>query len=149
MRAFLVAVLCALSVAAHANADSTAPASFIPQSHVGGFLARNLDLASFRNSLGPRRTPTQRTFAALGITPTSTSGHSVVFEEDDWTYRIKILRRGDINGDGLEDLEICFTDKAKEGSYDTQQAMLATRYSASSLVTALHYEVDGCPAYAR
>lgn len=149
MRAFLVATLCVLPVVTHANAGSTTPASFIPQRDVGGFLARNLDLASFRNSLGPRRTPAQRTFASLGITPTSTSGHSVVFEEDDWTYRIKILRRGDINRDGLEDLEICFTDKAKEGSYATQQPMLVTRYSASSLVTALHYEVDGCPAYAK
>jgi len=57
------------------------------------------------------------------------------------------LHRDNINKDGIEDLEVCFTDRAKQGTYSTQQALLVTRYSSSSYVVALRFEVNGCEAY--
>lgn len=148
MTARLLATICTLTFAVHASAG-TAPTSFIPKRDLATFLSQTLDLASFRNSLGQLRTPEQRTLAALGIKPTTVRGNSNVFETEDWTYTMKLLQRADINRDGLEDLEVCFTDKAKQGSYHAQQALLLTRYSASGPTIAVKYEVDGCPEYAK
>lgn len=123
--------------------------SFFPNRGLGDFLVKNFDLASIRSSFGPRRTPATRTFAAFDMGPTKATEEILEFEDASWFYGIRILRRADINGDGIEDLEICFIDKAKEGNYDAQQALLVTRYSASAYAVALNYEVNGCEKFAR
>jgi hypothetical protein len=110
-------------------------------------LVQNLDLATFRSSLGPRISAEKHTFASLGIVATKVTGDGIVFEDAEWFYNIRILRRADINKDGIEDLEVCFTNRAKQGTYSTQQALLVTRYSSSSYAVALRFEVDGCEAY--
>jgi hypothetical protein len=38
---------------------------------------------------------------------------------------------------------------AKQGSYDTQKALLITRYSSSSLAVALSFELHGCETVVR
>lgn len=123
--------------------------SFFPHKGLGHFLANNFDLASIRSSFGPRRTPATRTFAAFDMAPTKVTDDILEFDEPTWYYGIRVLRRADINSDGIEDLEICFIDKAKEGSYDAQQALLVTRYSASTYAVAISYQVDGCEKFAR
>lgn len=65
-------------------------------------------------------------------------------ESNAWVYALRVLRRADINGDGLEDLEVCFTDRSKGGTYSARQSLLVTRYSASAYAVALNYEVFGC-----
>ena len=137
------------SVAVHAADGGVAVTTYFPANGLGPFLARVLDLATFRNSLGPRRDRTHQTFARLGITPTTILPDAVAFDSDEWFYQLRVIRRADINGDGLEDLELCFTDRAKKGSYSAQQPLLVTRYSASSYAVALKYEVEGCPHDAR
>lgn len=147
MKAIVLAVL-GVAMSSVASADNKLQ-SFLPPTDIGVFLSRQLDLASFRNSLGPKRSSTQRTFAALGIEPTKVTENGAEFDSDYWYYSIQVLRRADLNGDGIEDLELCFTDQAKHGTYLSQEPLLVTRYSASGLVVALHFQVDGCADYAK
>lgn len=141
----LVAALSLLACSVHA----ATPETHIPEQDAARFLVDYLDLATFRNSLGPRRTAVNRTFTTLGIAPSFVSETTVVLEDDDWYYSLEILRRTDINRDGIEDLEVCFVDRAKQGTYATQHPILLTRYAASGYVVALQFEVDGCERYVR
>ncbi|MFC0133305.1 hypothetical protein [Massilia eurypsychrophila] len=146
MRPLHHALLAAAFVAAPAcAADLT---SYFPASGAAQFLVANFDLASIRSSFGPRRTLEQRTFASLGLVPTKVTQDEIEFDGADWLYSLKVLRRGDLNGDGIEDLEVCFVDKAKGASYNSQQALLVTRYSDSSLAVALRFAVTGCETFA-
>ncbi len=120
------------------------PTSFFPQRELGKFLAENFDLASVRSSFGPRRTPDLRTFADFGLSPTRSGDDVLEFDGERWFYQLRVLRRGDLNNDGIEDLEVCFTDRAKGGSYDTRKAFLVSRYSDETYAVALNYEVEGC-----
>jgi hypothetical protein len=141
-------LLCFATVEATAAPVANHVRSYFPAKALPAFLVKNLDIASFRNSLGPKRQG-ERTFAELGITPTKIGPDVVEFDSPDWYYRIRVLRREDINRDGIEDLELCFTDRAKQGSYSTQQPLLVTKYSSSMLATALSYEVSGCEEFSR
>ncbi|MDL2357734.1 MAG: hypothetical protein QFF03_20980 [Pseudomonadota bacterium] len=140
----LIAALCTGAGAAAADVKS-----YFPVRDLGRFLVANFDVASIRSSLGPRRSPAQRTFASLGELPTKVSEDLVEFDRPDWYYAIRILRRADINNDGIEDLEVCFIDQPRGATYHSQQALLITRYSDSSLAVALKFEVDGCETFAR
>lgn len=137
------------SVAAMPAANAQPVESFFPDRGIGHFLAEQFDLASIRSSFGQRRTPAKRTFAAFGMEPTKATDDILEFEDPTWYYGIRVLRRADINHDGIEDLEICFVDKAKEGTYDAQQPLLVTRYSASTYAVAISYQVYGCEESAR
>jgi hypothetical protein len=118
--------------------------SYIPRSALESFVAETLDLASFRNSFGPRRTAEQRRFSSFGMTPNRSANGIIQYEDADWIYRIEIGGRGDHNRDGIEDLKLCFEDRAKDGTYSTAQSLLVTRYSNDGLLVALNYEVDAC-----
>jgi hypothetical protein len=133
------------------SASAADVTSHFPARGTAQFLVANFDLASIRSSFGPRRTTMQRTFASLGQLPTKVTDDKVEFDGPDWYYSLQVLRRGDLNRDGIEDLEVCFVDKAKggAGSYDSQQAMLVSRYSDNTLAVALRYEVSGCETFAR
>lgn len=136
---------------------NTAPAaplvSYFPKKDLGRFLANKFDLASIRSSFGPRRTPAQRTFADLGMRPSKATDDVVVFESPgDWLYELKIVGRGDVNSDGIEDLVVCFIDRALNGgTYDTAEGLLITRYAADSYALALSFSVEAgvCENYAR
>ena len=118
--------------------------SYIPSNYLGRFVTDNLDLSTFRNSLGPRRESGMRTFSDFGINPSLLSETKAELTTPDWYYSIEIIKRGDVNGDGVEDLVLCFTDDSREGSYLTRDTILTTRYSDRTLLIALRYEVDGC-----
>ncbi len=118
--------------------------SFFPSAGLGPFLAEHFDLATIRSSLGPRRTHSQRTFAEIGLKPSiATETTLIVAQAGNWLYRLDIIGRRDVNGDGLEDLEVCFTDQAHNGgTYSARQGLLITRYSPTSLAVALSYSLD-------
>lgn len=119
--------------------------SYFPQKNVGLFLAENFDLATIRSSIGPRlRSPGRRTFKDLGMKPSKADDDVLVFDSSgDWRYELKIVARGDVNGDGIEDVEVCFLDRALNGgTYNTSEALLITRYSANSYAIALRYSAD-------
>jgi hypothetical protein len=127
--------------------------SYFPKKELGLFLANRFDLASIRSSFGPRRSPAQRTFADFGMKPSKATEDSVVFDSPgDWLYELKIVGRRDANGDGIEDLEVCFIDHALNGgTYDTSKGLLVTRYSENDYAVALSFSLnDGiCQEYAR
>ena len=118
--------------------------SHFPRNDLGRFLAEKFDLATIRSSLGPRRTPAQRTFAHFGMKPTRSTANGLVIERPgDWFYELRIVSRRDVNGDGIEDLEACFIDRALNGgTYDSAQGLLITRYSADGYAIALHYALE-------
>lgn len=150
MRSTLLVVLSFLFAA---NAYAAPVVSYFPDRDVGQFLAEKFDLASIRSSLGPRRSSAKRTFADLGIKPSTITKDAVVFlSEGDWHYELRIIGRRDVNGDGIEDLEVCFYDQALNGgSYNTAEGLLITRYSKDSYALALSFSLgDGkCPEYAK
>jgi hypothetical protein len=74
--------------------------------------------------------------------------------EDCWLYDIRVLGRGDFNGDGEEEVAICFVDEARNGgSYRTSEPLLLKL--AAGRVFAIDFDVEGepgfesCPRYAR
>ncbi len=147
------AVSCALACLVLTDVKAAPPVSHFPQKDLGLFLASKFDLASIRSSFGPRRSPALRTFDDFGMKPSKATDNMVVFENPgDWRYELKIVGRRDVNGDGIEDLEVCFTDQALNGgSYHTSKGLLVTRYSPDSYAVALSFSInDGlCENYAR
>ncbi|XLZ69289.1 hypothetical protein ABT364_22565 [Massilia sp. SR12] len=126
--------------------------SHFPEHGVGQFLAERFDLASIRSSIGPRRTMAQRTFSDLGMKPTQATDDALIFDSPgDWFYALKIVGRGDVNRDGIEDLEICFIDRSLNGgSYNNAQGLLVTRYTPDGYAVALSFSRDrACPESAR
>ena len=114
--------------------------SFIPTHQVESFIYEKLDLASFRNSLGPSRMPNTHHFSEWGIQPTKIEEGRIEMETCDWFYSIQIIDRRDVNKDGLEDLLIEFFDAAKHGTYRTRNRYLVTRYSSGSCLIAIAFE---------
>lgn len=127
--------------------------SYFPKKNIGQFLAGNLDLASIRSSLGPRRLQALRTFSDFGMKPSKATDDALVFESPgDWLYELSVVGRSDVNDDGIEDLEVCFIDHALNGgTYNTSQGLLITRYSADGYAIALSFSLDDglCENYAR
>lgn len=112
----------------------------IPDENIENFIVQNLNLSSFRNSFGPRRLPGMRRFSGFGIKPTKISDGLIVFDTSDWKYTIKILRKGDENGDGIEDLVITFIDSAKHGTYHTSNNYVLSRFSEKGDLVAIAFE---------
>jgi len=87
------------------------------------------------------------------MTPSKATENALVFETPgNWLYELKIVDRKDVNGDGIEDLEVCFVDQALNGgTYNTSKGLLLTRYSADGYAVALNFSLkDGiCHEYAR
>lgn len=124
--------------------------------HRKGFLpwaADKFDLASICSSFGPRRLPVLRTLSDFGMKPSKATDNILVFESPgDWLYELRIVGRRDVNGDGIEDLEVCFIDRALNGgTYNTSEGLLITRYSADGYAIALSHSLDDgvCENYAR
>lgn len=142
MNNFRIAALAGLVMMGQVHAAPVT--SHFPAHGLGSFLAEQFDLASIRSSFGPRRTPAQRTFADFGMQASRATNDTLVFETPGkWLYELKIVGRRDVNNDGIEDLEVCFTDRALNGgTYDTTSGLLITRYSAGTYAVALSYRLD-------
>lgn len=142
-----------ISVLLSCPVQAATVASHFPNKELGRLLSEKFDLATIRSSFGPRRTPSKRTFTDFGMKASQSTEDTVVFlSPGDWLYELRVVARGDFNGDGIEDLKVCFVDRALNGgSYDTAQGLLLTRYSSDGYVIALSYKLeDGvCPSYAR
>lgn len=134
------------------SANAAQPLSFFPERNLGPFLAKNFDLATIRSSLGPRRSEAQRTFGDMGMRASKATDNSLVFNiPGRWVYELEVLARSDVNGDGIEDLEVCFRERALNGgTYDSSQGLLLTRYSATGYALAIRFGINNsaCPEFA-
>lgn len=148
---FVFSVLAGLLLIGYAQAAPLV--SFLPHKNLGQFLAEKFDLASIRSSFGPRRSPGLRTFADFGMKPSKATDDYLVFDTPgEWFYELKVLSRRDVNRDGIEDLEVCFVDRAQNGgTYHTSSGLLLTRYSADGYAVALSFSLndDVCLNYER
>ena len=124
----------------HAEEDLPAK-SFIPEKDVEQFVVDKLDLTTFWSSLShpPAKDWGKRHLKDYGIAATEITKNRIECETDDWYYIFEIVRRGDENGDGIEDLVIRFDDDAKQGTYLTADTFLFTRFSEDSNLIALAY----------
>ena len=148
---FVSSTLACLLMMSAAQADPVV--SYFPKKNLGQFLADKFDLASIRSSFGPRRLAALRTFSDFGMKPSKANENVLVFERPgDWLYELKIVGRRDVNNDGIEDLEVCFIDRALNGgTYNVSQGLLITRYAADGYAIALSFSLDEglCENYAR
>lgn len=149
MKAFLIIALfflVALSPASLFASESVR--SYFPHNNIPKFLVMHLDLASFRSSLGPSLEVGKETFYELGIKAWTFTQNKAINDTAGWYYKIHVIKVEDVNGDGIEDVEICFSDKAiNGGTYNTQEPVLITKYSESTPAIAIKYEVFGCDAF--
>jgi hypothetical protein len=112
-----------------------------PNADLATFVFTHLDLTTFRNSTGSQRNPGDRFFSDLGIRPTQASD-SVTTHEGEWRYSVRVLARRDFNGDGLDDVAICFADQARNGgTYDARSPLLLQLVDRRAI--ALGFEIDG------
>jgi hypothetical protein len=85
--------------------------------------------------------------------PSKASADALVYEiPGEWLYELKVLARRDVNGDGIEDLEVCFIDHAMNGgTYSTSSGLLLTRYTADGYAIALNFSLNDevCQEYSR
>ena len=128
--------------AALAACATTAPPRPEPTRSDAAALFEALDVASFRNSTGPRREPGQRRFADLGVTVTdATADRAESRTPGGWLYALSVLARGDANGDGAPDVAVCFEDRALNGGvYDARTALLLQE--VGDRLVALRFEPD-------
>ena len=102
----------------------------------------HLDLTTFRNSTGGQRNPVNHFFSGLGIHPTRRSDSVATHDGEEWRYTVHVLARRDFNGDGVEEVAICFTDQARNGgTYNAQSPLLLQLVDRRAI--ALGFEIDG------
>lgn len=143
-----IAVACIACGSITAMAQN-AVTTYFSQNAVLEQVLAEFDLATIRSSFGPRRDSVHRTLKSFAMTSKMLDAKTMVLEDGDFIYHLQLLSRGDLNRDGIEDLEICFTEKAKHGSYHAQKPFLLTKYSSSALAVALQFETDGCERFAK
>lgn len=145
MRSWLVSTLLLILVFTLLPGSSNAGdrvTSHLPKKKVEAFVVEKLDLATIRSSLNPRRKTHERTFRDVKIGPSSKGPGEVELKTADWVYKISILGRKDYNQDGIEDLAICFEDRALSGNYHTITPLLLTRYGPDDLLVGLAFEIE-------
>jgi len=108
-----------------------------------------LNLSTFRNSTGPSRDKGDKYFSDLNLPLSKVTDNSLIVETEDWIYTITILKVKDFTKDGVTDIAVCFNDKAKFATYNSQQPILITQLKENSDYVALKFEVDGCSEYAK
>ncbi|HTQ13485.1 MAG TPA: hypothetical protein VMH86_06380 [Rhizomicrobium sp.] len=136
--------LLALALACCATGAQARVASYLPQTGLPRFIAEKFDIASIRSSLGPRRQPGQHHFSDLGIAIASADEQRVVLKSKGWVYTIAVFSVGDINGDGIRDVAVCFSDDGRGagGRYFAQEPLLLTRYGATGPLIAIAYRME-------
>lgn len=122
-----------------------------PVRDLARFVFERLDLATFANSTGPRRPRGQRsTFADLGIRPTSLSETQAISDDGSWMYSVQIVHKGDVNRDGVEEVLVCFREKAGDGGTYRAEDPLVVQLDEGRVVALAYTQEEraaagGCP----
>ncbi len=139
----LISVLIFLLSGISYAVDTPETISYLPAENLEQFIVDRLDLTTFRNSLGPARSPGMRYFSDMGLSPTEISEDCIVFETENWFYCIEVVEREDVNRDGIEDLLIRFTDDSIGGTYLTVYVYLFVCLTEESDLIAAAYGPSG------
>lgn len=140
--------MAAILMATAAPVQADAAKSFFPQKGLARFIVNNLDLATFPSAVGPRLSPSKRSFAAMGLKLQRKflrEDFAAVSDSDGLSMYVSVIKRGDFNHDGLEDVVICQQDVATYGHLDATQPYFLTRYSAVAPVVAIARDVVLAP----
>ena len=104
------------------------------------FIAEQIDVTSFRNSIGPRREPGLKTFSDYGFTESDRDGHTarLTDKERSWMFGVTVAEASD------ERLVLCILDQALNGgSYRTLSAIGYENGAEGLLVATAEAQNDG------
>ena len=87
-------------------------------------LSQKLDLRSFPSSFGPRLDDKNYTLEMIAASSLSVKSNSVVYESEDWYYKIELIAMSDVNGNKKEDWILWVTDESKDGNYRNYQTLV-------------------------
>jgi hypothetical protein len=107
-------------------------------------VARNLDLTTFPNSIGPRRKPGAKIPADYGFTAVDADGSLAILSQTDHSWEISVTL---ISHDG-DDVIVCFGDDARNGGSYHAQSPLKLHHELTGLYRALaeRPQIPSCPA---
>ncbi|MYM59696.1 hypothetical protein GTG28_10730 [Vibrio sp. OCN044] len=105
---------------------------------------KNLDITSFNSSLIPLREGGEKTFQDFNekLPAPIFSEKSIVLDNDYWTYSLTVIKTSNNSG-----YHVCFKDKAKVGTYDSQKAMIIRKYD--QYYVAINSSSNVCESYAK
>ncbi|MFB9134266.1 hypothetical protein ACFSJQ_05905 [Vibrio olivae] len=106
-------------------------------------LYEKLDITSFNSSLMPMIDSKYeyKNFKDINQLATSITEDEIIIDSEYWKYSLKVIK---VKG---SDFYVCFSDKAKMGSYDAQSPMVLRKYNDIYMATARRTAV--CEEYAR
>ncbi len=108
-------------------------------------LYEKLDITSFNSSLMPKIERKNRheykTFKDINQPATTITEDEIIIDSEYWKYSLKVIKSKG------SDFYVCFTDKAKVGSYDAQSPLVIRKYNDIYMATARETAV--CEEYAR
>lgn len=96
----------------------------------------SLDIKSFDSSLMQKMSEDQRHLPQIDLPKPNISNESILIESDYWKYEFKFFKETESG------IHICFIDKAKWGSYDTQTPMIIRKYG--EIYVAIKAVTDVC-----
>jgi len=123
------------------------PVTFLPAAGLAKFIVEEWDVRTMSSSLNPRRTTQQSHFFDVGLSVSEATDDRVVLESADDTFVIQVLKRGDANDDGIEDVIVCLSESARLGTLRSSHAFVLQKYSKTTPLVALAYAVRDkqCP----
>ncbi|EJL6282496.1 hypothetical protein NMR31_003498 [Vibrio cholerae] len=83
----------------------------------------------------------QRYFPQIDLPKPDMSNESILIESDYWKYEFKFFKETGVG------IHVCFIDKAKWGSYDTQTPMIIRKYGNEYV--AIKAITDVCEDFAK
>ena len=106
-------------------------------------LYEQLDITSFNSSLMPMIDSKHEytKFKDINQLATSITEDEIIIDSEYWKYSLKVIKAKG------SDFYVCFSDKAKVGSYDAQSPLVIRKYNDIYIATARRTAV--CEEYAR
>jgi hypothetical protein len=123
--------------------------SFLPKGPLEEFVVAQFDIRTINSSLNVGREIYQARVMELGYRPLPRlrPADPLVLDSAAGTITISLFERGDHNSDGIEDILVCFNDRAKNGGFNATQPLVLQKYSDNTPLVALAVGVDDtrCP----
>jgi hypothetical protein len=123
--------------------------SFLPKGPLEQFVVAQFDIRTINSSVNVGREIYQARLMELGYRPLPRlrPADPVVLDSPTGTITLSLFERGDHNSDGIEDILVCFNDRAKDGKFNATRPLILQKYSDNTPLVALAVGVDDsrCP----